>query len=72
MGKKINHVIFPIGIFTSIIIVWFLSGKIIDIPHGTHEGGIISAVGVFFILVLSFTLSYLFARLNKSQKNNIS
>ncbi len=72
MGKKINHVIFPMGIFTSIIIVWFLSGKIIDIPHGTHEGGIISAVGVFSILVLSLALSYPFARLSKSKKKNIA
>ena len=29
----------------------FLSGKIIPIPHGTHEGGVISAIGISIILV---------------------
>ena len=46
-------------IITFILINTFLSGKIIDIPKGTHEGGIISAVGVLVIIVTTTLLSTL-------------
>ena len=39
VNKKVIQV-FPFGIFAGILIAWFLSGKIVNIPHGTHEGGI--------------------------------
>lgn len=42
------------GILTGAFIVLFLSGKIIDIPHGTLEGGIISGIGTLVIIIISF------------------
>lgn len=36
---------------TSTLIILFLSGKIIEIPHGTPEGGIMGATGVAVIIV---------------------
>lgn len=39
------------GTITGVLIVLFLSGKIIEIPRGTAEGGVISGVGVLVIMV---------------------
>jgi uncharacterized protein YacL len=71
MSKKSIQVIPAIGIFIGLLIGWFLSSKVIDIPKGTHEGGIIGATGVFFILVCSFALIYLFAKLKKSREKSV-
>ncbi len=49
-----------IGIITGVIIVLFLSGKIIDIPFGTHKGGIFSAVGVLVIIAVMIILAAMF------------
>jgi hypothetical protein len=39
--------------------IWvFLSGKIIHIPFGTNKGGIIAAVGVLVIMLISFLISF--------------
>jgi len=46
-----------IAIVTSILVSLFLSGNIIDIPKGTHEGGVISAIGVSAILVFMVIIS---------------
>lgn len=46
-----------IGSITFILIAAFLSGKIIDIPRGTHEGGVISAIGVLVIMIIMFAVS---------------
>lgn len=48
-----------IAITTSFLTNIFLSGKIMYIPKGTHEGGIISAIGVGVILITIFTLIYI-------------
>ncbi len=39
------------GVSTAILIGAYLSGMIIEIPHGTHEGGIKSGIGVGIILL---------------------
>ena len=70
MIKKIIP-LFPFGTFAGLLIAWFLSGKIINIPHGTHKGGIISAIGVLLIMVFSFALIYLFFRVTKSKERNV-
>lgn len=69
MNKKIFP-LFPFGIFIGLLIAWFLSGKIIDISHGTQEGGLIGAIGVLIILIISFVLIYLFFRVTKSSEKN--
>lgn len=45
---NLNHVFTMLTFF---LIYVFLRGKIIDIPFGTHEGGIIAGIGVAIILV---------------------
>ena len=57
------------GIITGILIAIFLSGKIIDIPKGTHQGGIISAIGVFAIILSVFILTVLFSKISKTERN---
>lgn len=44
--------IFP-ALFAGYLIAIFLSGKIIYIPKGTHQGGVISATGVLIIIFMS-------------------
>jgi hypothetical protein len=36
---------------TSMLIILFLSGKVVEIPKGTHEGGIMAATGVAIIII---------------------
>jgi hypothetical protein len=50
------------SIAIGLMIVLFLSGKIIDIPRGTPEGGLISAFGVLLIIVCMVALGYGFHR----------
>ena len=47
--EKFMKALIP-GIITGILIMVFMSGKIIDIPKGTNQGEIISAIGVFAII----------------------
>jgi hydrogenase-4 membrane subunit HyfE len=58
---------FSISILSGFLIMWFLSGKIIDIPRGTPEGGLAGAIGVFIIIALSFVLMYLSSRVTKTR-----
>lgn len=66
MKKQIKLVI-P-GVLAGMLITLFLSGKIIDIPHGTHEGGIIGGIGVMVILIFSFSANYLYIILTNSKE----
>jgi len=54
-NKKGLYLSLVVGLATGALIAFFLSGKIIDIPHGTHEGGIIAATG-YAIIVVSMVL----------------
>lgn len=46
-----------IGTITFLLIAALLSGKIIDIPHGTNQGGIICGIGVLIIMIIMFAVS---------------
>ena len=59
MEKKGLYLSLVIGLATGALIAFFLSGKIIDIPHGTHEGGIIAATGYAIIVVSMFLVSFI-------------
>lgn len=45
-----------IPICFSLPITLFLSGKIVPIPFGTHQGGVIAAVGVGVILLIGLAV----------------
>jgi hypothetical protein len=66
--EKIMKALIP-GIITGILIMVFLSGKIIDIPKGTNQGEIISAIGVFAIILSVFILTVLFSKIRKTERN---
>ena len=59
------------GNIAGLLIILFLSGKIIDYPQGTTEGGIIGAMGVSLIMISVVTINYLISRLveNKRKKH---
>jgi hypothetical protein len=65
--KKHIKLVIP-GVLTGLLIVLFLTGKIIDIPHGTKEGGIIGGVGVLVIIIFSVSANYLYFRLTNSRE----
>jgi hypothetical protein len=56
------------GLITVTLINIFLSGKIIDIPKGTHQGGIISAIGVLVIVLTVLIFSFIFFKIYKNRK----
>lgn len=65
--KKHLKLVIP-GVLSGMLIAMFLTGNIIDIPHGTQEGGIISGIGVLVILIFSFSANFLYARLTYSRE----
>jgi hypothetical protein len=67
MKKKIMQII-PFGILPGFLIIWLLSGKVFDIPRGTHEGGLISSIGVLVIMAFSFASIYLLSRITQSRQ----
>ncbi|QZE13073.1 hypothetical protein K4L44_10780 [Halosquirtibacter laminarini] len=44
------------GIITGCLIALYLSGVIIDIPNGTHKGGLMSAIGVCIIISMMYVI----------------
>jgi butyrate kinase len=66
--KKLNKFTIIPGLVTGALIGLFLNGKIIDIPNGTHQGGIISAIGVGVILLTMFILTLIFRKIFKHYK----
>jgi hypothetical protein len=66
--EKFMKALIP-GIITGILITVFLSGKIVAIPKGTQQGGIISAIGVFAIILSVFILTILFSKIRKTERN---
>jgi len=57
------------GFITAFIIWLFLLGKIIDIPYGTHKGGVIAATGVIIIIIIITGITYLIRYIIKKYKN---
>ena len=57
------------GIITGILIVGFLSGKVINIDKENSQSGIVSAIGVFIIILSVFVLTILFSKIRKTESN---
>jgi len=57
-----------IGVITAVLVAVFLSGKIIEIPKGTHEGGVISAIGVGVILVFMIIVGLILNKIKVPQQ----
>jgi len=53
------------GIIAGLLIILFLTGKIIDYPRGTLQGGIIGGIGVLLIIVSAIAINYLIFKLKK-------
>jgi hypothetical protein len=56
MRKNRNKIGLSFGVLTSAVLVFYFSGLVIDIPSGTHEGGVVSALGVGIILTAMFAI----------------
>jgi hypothetical protein len=50
--KTLIYIIPAVTTLTYFLISTFLSGKIIEIPHGTTKGAIISGIGVIVITII--------------------
>jgi hypothetical protein len=54
-----------LSMMTGALITLFLFGNIIEIPRGTHEGGLIAATGIAVILfsmgIISIVIAKMFA-----------
>jgi len=68
--KQILVIGVSISLITATLTSVFLSGKIIDIPKGTHEGGIISAIGVGVILVFMSIVGFILIKIRKTRQQN--
>lgn len=67
-NKRLNKYLI---ISIPVCILLFLSGKIVYIPYGTKQGGMISAVGIALIFITLFiTYKVINFLLNKYSKNN--
>jgi hypothetical protein len=53
---------------TSMLIILFLSGKVVEIPKGTHEGGIMAATGVAIIIISMGIVSMVIKQTDKISK----
>lgn len=67
---KVLKVALMPGCITGLLIVLFLSGKIIDFPRGTVRGGMIAAIGSLVIMVSVVTTNYLIYRLKKNKQSS--
>jgi superfamily I DNA and/or RNA helicase len=66
-----NSFVIPIvtGLITYFFIKIYLGGYIIDIPKGTHEGGMIAAIGVLVIMITMVILVFLVHWILKEMQN---
>lgn len=65
------YIISIFGLTVAFINSSFLSGKIIDIPLGTREGGIIAAIGVAAIMIVVALVFFgAFLLINRRRKDN--
>ena len=64
-NKKTPFYPLIVGLMTGAIVALFLSGKIVDLPRGTRDGGIIAATGTTIIILISFILSAILDYLSK-------
>ena len=69
METKKNRKRLFLSLISAFIIGLFLSGKIINIPRGTHEGGMIAAIGVAVIIISIIVIVYLIRYITNKYKN---
>jgi hypothetical protein len=53
---------------TSMVITLFFFGKIVEISHGTHEGGIAGSIGVGIIIMANIIIVFSVKKIEESQK----
>ena len=58
-----------IGLVSCYLLNAFLSGKIITIPHGTRQGGIISVIGYFIILIIMIFICVVFGVITRKYQS---
>lgn len=56
-----------VGAVSYFLITLFLKGNMLHIEYGTHEGGIICAIGVAAILVIMISIISLIAIIQKKR-----
>lgn len=59
-----------IPVCSAILVALFLSGHIIEIKKGTHEGGITGAIGVGVIAVVMFLIIFLISTIRKKRQKH--
>jgi len=62
----LKYIVLGSALFTLL----FLSRKIIDIPNGTHSGGVIGASGVAIIGIVMFGIIFLTNKIIARKKGN--
>lgn len=65
MKKK--YQLLPFSVLPGLLIASFLSGHVVDFPRGTHQGGMVGALGVLIILLGTFIVLVLAARLRQKR-----
>ena len=66
--KGLSRLASVFAMMTSVLIILFLSGKIVEIPHGTREGGIMGATGVAIIIISMGVVSMVIKQTDKISK----
>ncbi len=61
----IERIIKMIPYLTAFLIALILSGKIVPIENGTHQGGLTGAIGVGVVIIAMFALSFILAKIQK-------
>jgi len=72
LPKNLIIAAITIAIATSFLTNIFLSGKIIDIPKGTQEGGLYGAIGIGVILIIVFTLIFIGFKIVKRKYKHLN
>lgn len=57
-----------ISLTTGALVVLFLSGKVIDLPRGTTDGGIIGAAGVAIIIFSMIVIGFVTSKLIRNTR----
>jgi hypothetical protein len=53
---------------TSMVITLFFFGKIVEISHGIHKGGIAGSIGVGIIIMANIIIVFSVKKIEESQK----
>lgn len=64
---KKTYQLLPISVMPGLLIASFLSGHVVNFSQGTHQGGMVGAMGVLIILLGTFIVLVLAARLRQKR-----